>query len=92
MDKFNGWSSPKDYMTNKRAKLIQQEAELKAHVTKSKLFEGIRVNVPGHTDPSPSEICKIVREHGGSYVQSRRSEGIRSKGLHDRFYKNAVLL
>ena len=65
--RFGGFN---DYFRRKKIKLQNLDAELRSSATgKPSIFRNIVVHINGYTQPSLSDLHKLVVTHGGGFVQ-----------------------
>jgi DNA repair protein REV1 len=65
--KFGGFA---DYMRRKKIKLQNLDAEIRSQSTQNlQIFRNIVVHVNGYTQPSLSDLHKLVVSHGGGFLQ-----------------------
>ncbi len=65
--KFGGFS---DYMRRKKIKLQNLDAELRSQSTETPpIFRNVVVHVNGYTQPSLSDLHKLIVSHGGGFLQ-----------------------
>jgi DNA repair protein REV1 len=59
-----------DYFRNKKIKLQNLDAELRASTNdKPTIFRGIVAHVNGYTQPSLNDLHKLIVQHGGGFLQ-----------------------
>lgn len=63
---FGGYA---DYMRRKKIKLQNLDHELRANSSKPQIFKRVVCHVNGYTQPSLSDLHKLVVERGGGFVQ-----------------------
>ena len=63
---FGDWSS---YTRNKRAKLRDQQAALRADGTESDALQSCAIHITGYTDPPYAELRRLIVLHGGRVVE-----------------------
>jgi DNA repair protein REV1 len=65
--KFGGFT---DYFRNKKIKLQNLDAELRAQTTdKPAIFRGVVAHVNGYTQPSLNDLHKLIVQYGGGFMQ-----------------------
>lgn len=65
--KFGGFS---DYMRRKKIKLQNLDAEMRSQTTNNpQIFRNIVAHVNGYTQPSLSDLHKLIVSHGGGFLQ-----------------------
>ena len=65
--KFGGFA---DYMRRKKIKLQNLDADLRSQSTENpQIFRNIVIHVNGYTQPSLSDLHKLIVSHGGGFLQ-----------------------
>ncbi|ORE05133.1 DNA repair protein [Rhizopus microsporus var. microsporus] len=59
----------KKYMQNKEAKLKEQEKEVGNRSSQElpQIFKGLSIHINGYTQPSATELRRLILQHGGDY-------------------------
>ncbi|CEJ01524.1 hypothetical protein RMCBS344292_15548 [Rhizopus microsporus] len=59
----------KKYMQNKEAKLKEQEKEVRNRSSQElpQIFKGLSIHINGYTQPSATELRRLILQHGGDY-------------------------
>lgn len=73
LDRTNGYEDGRNYMIVKKAKLAEQNDEMREalrhrnRVLRTEIFKGISVNVNGRTQPTADELKRLLLLNGGEY-------------------------
>lgn len=72
-DRTNGYEDGRGYMRAKKAKLAQQNEQIRDalrhrnNTMRTDLFKGISINVNGRTQPTADELKRVILLNGGEY-------------------------